>query len=815
MKLVYLAAAWLAGILLGMEMDLPLAAVGLLTLAIASGGAALTVLRLPAAGPALAACIVLLGVLRVDLPSSPAAMDAGSGPVALQGTIISGPVPSTTGAAFDFEVEEADLGRGWAPQTDRIRVIAEPPAALVQNRDAPYFQYGDRLELTGALLKPEPFGDFDYAAYLANQGIHWTMFRPETHFIEGGAGSRLKSNLLDAQRRLAQSLDRSLPEPHGAVSKTLLLGVRSSLDPDVEDRFRKSGTSHLLAISGLHVGVILVMALGLGTWLFGRRWNIHLLIAAVAVWAYALIAGLPPSAERAAIMGTVYLAALGLGRPRSAIPALALAAVIMTAVDPVALKQTSFQLSFAAMAGIAALLSLDIPGLTADSPRTGLRSTVLRGAAAAMAVSLAATIATLPLVAFNFHQVPTMGILVTLVTLPVLPLILAASGAAAVGGLIHGGLGEALGWAAWTPLEYLLQTVAAASDIPGSTINVPKFSGLLVWVYYGVLAAAVLGLSYRRINLGPFIERLRKGPPAAPQRSEFAQTSGITPALLVAALALAVLAGAFWHGLASRSDDLLRVRIMDVGQGDAILVEAPSGAKALIDGGAGPGTGVDGLGRALPFWDRRLDLVVLTHADLDHFGGLSEAVRRYDVTRVLENGLGSDDPLYQAWRQELSRSQASELKPAVRGQSLDLGNGTVLQVLGPPPKPRIGAGSADNNSGIVLRLVYGNVSFMLTADIEEAAERDLTDSGVDLKSSVLKVGHHGSRTSTTLGFLRAVAPAAAVVSVGADNRFGHPHADVIARLDEMPGQDRTYLTSEHGDVEFTTDGHRLWVTTQR
>ena len=138
-----------------------------------------------------------------------------------------------------------------------------------------------------------------------------------------------------------------------------------------------------------------------------------------------------------------------------------------------------------------------------------------------------------------------------------------------------------------------------------------------------------------------------------------------------------------------------------------------------------------------------------------------------------------------------------------------------MDVLGPPLEPIIGVGSADNNNGVVLRLVYGKVSFLLTADIEAEAEKELTASGVDLRSAMLKVGHHGSRTSTTPVFLRAVNPKAAVVSAGADNRFGHPHADVIARLYTMPGLDHTYLTYEHGDVEFTTDGQRLWVKTQR
>ena len=815
MKLSYLATAWLAGLLLGMEMDLPLSALGLFTVAAASGGVALAIWRMPASLPVALAAVVLLGVMRGDLHGATPSLDSGPDPVVVQGTIISDPIPSSMGVRFDFAVEQVDAGVGWEPQRDRVRALVAPPNELVQTREAPYFKYGDRLQLTGSLVEPEPLGDFDYPTFLANQGIHWTIFRPEVRFIGQGNGNPVKAKLLDIRRELAQSLNASLPEPHAGVSKTLLLGVRSGLNQDVEDQFRTSGTSHMLAISGLHVGVILVMALWLGTWLFGRRWNIHLVLAAAAIWVYALIAGLPPSAERAAIMGTVYLAALGLGRSRNAIPPLALAAVVMTAVDPGVIKQTSFHLSFAAMAGIAVLLSLDIPGVTGDSPGQGVKANVRRAVTTAMAVSLVATVATLPLVAFNFQQVPTLGILVTLITLPFLPLILVASGTAAVGGLINDGLGEVLGWIAWAPLEYLLQAVGAASKIPGSAVPVPEFSGLLVWTYYGALAVIVLTLSYQRINLGGFLGRIRDRPSPAPPKPGPTQTSGLAPALFITVLAMTVLAGALWHGLMSRPDDMLRVRIMDVGQGDAILVQAPSGAKALIDGGAGPGIGVDGLGRALPFWDRRLDIVVLTHADLDHFGGLAEVVRRYDVERVIENGLPSDDALYKAWRQELSKSGAAEAPSAARGQRIELGGGAVMEVLGPPSGTIVAPGSADNNNGIVMRLVYGEVSFLLAADIEEEAELELAALGTDLRSSALKVAHHGSRTSTTPAFLRAVNPAAAVVSVGADNRFGHPHAAVIARLDEMPGRENTYLTSEHGDVEFTTDGQRLWVKTQR
>ena len=151
MKLIYLAAAWLVGLLLGREMDLPLPALGLLALSAASGGTALVVLRLPGAGPALLAGVVLLGAVRGDLSGGMPGLEAGSGPVAVQGTIISDPTPSSIGAQFDLAVEQVDTGAGWEPQRDRVRALVAPPDTMVQTREAPYFKYGDGLQLTGSL----------------------------------------------------------------------------------------------------------------------------------------------------------------------------------------------------------------------------------------------------------------------------------------------------------------------------------------------------------------------------------------------------------------------------------------------------------------------------------------------------------------------------------------------------------------------------------------------------------------------------------------------------------------------------------------
>ena len=283
--------------------------------------------------------------------------------------------------------------------------------------------------------------------------------------------------------------------------------------------------------------------------------------------------------------------------------------------------------------------------------------------------------------------------------------------------------------------------------------------------------------------------------------------------LMVVACGLGAFAGIVWFHAVASPDGKLHVHFLDVGQGDSVLIETPGGRQVLIDGGPTPLGAARPLGDVLPFWDRRLDMVVLTHPDEDHFRGLVEVLHRYDVDVVLDSGLTSENPMFQAWQDALEREVPRTVR-AYQGQTVVLDRDTWIEVLG-PPDPMLRTSADRNNNGVVLRLVHGQVSFLLTADIEKEAEAWLTRSTHNLASTVLKAPHHGSRTSTSPIFLSAVRPAAAVISVGASNRYGHPHPEVKARLEATVGPDRLYTTAERGNIEFTTDGRRLWVKSQR
>ena len=279
------------------------------------------------------------------------------------------------------------------------------------------------------------------------------------------------------------------------------------------------------------------------------------------------------------------------------------------------------------------------------------------------------------------------------------------------------------------------------------------------------------------------------------------------------ALALAV-AALVWALALLRPGDRLEVVFVDVGQGDAAFISTPLNRQILVDGGPDPLDMVRFLGEHMPPDDRTLDLVVLTHPHADHITGLLETLERYEVGAVLERRIEYDGPGYAAWR-ELATAGGALVVEATPGQRIDLGDGAVVEVLGPPSRLLRGTESDVDNASVVVRVSYGEVSFLLTGDMFKQAEAALVARDGDLRSDVLKVGHHGSRTSSSRPFLDAVRPAVAVISAGAENSFGHPHAETLDALGRYVDPELVLKTFERGDVRITTDGEELYVSTER
>ena len=422
------------------------------------------------------------------------------------------------------------------------------------------------------------------------------------------------------------------------------------------------------------------------------------------------------------------------------------------------------------------------------------------GAASGLAVSLGAFLGALPLVAFNFGDVPLLGGLATLAALLAMPLFLVLAGLTAALGLVVPPLATATGWGAALGGLFLAELAALTASVPGGRVAVDALDVRWVWGAYAV-AGAVAAWLLRGAWAPAAAEAVR-----AAWRGPSTRFEG---ALLV--VALAALAVAPWAYAATASDGLLRLDVLDVGQGDAILVTTPSGGTALIDGGPDPRAALAQIDALLPSGALTLDAAVLTHPHADHMTGLLALARRGRLAQVVAPPPGEDD----AWDDELAALGVPVVE-AVRGMTLTLADGVRIEALSPLSPPMEGTTSDVNNNGVAARVVYGEASALLTGDLFVEAERALLDLGsAGLRADVLKAGHHGSRTSTSAEFLAAVDPFAAVISVGEENSFGHPSPEVVERLREAVGADRVYSTAERGRVRFSTDGERWWVSTER
>lgn len=248
----------------------------------------------------------------------------------------------------------------------------------------------------------------------------------------------------------------------------------------------------------------------------------------------------------------------------------------------------------------------------------------------------------------------------------------------------------------------------------------------------------------------------------------------------------------------------LRFAALDIGQGDALFVEAPSGTQMLIDGGPS-NTLLDRLGRAMPLFDRSIDVVLMTHPDADHITGLVEVVRRYHIGTLITTGVKGDSAVYETLLDEVRR-QKIPVHYALAGQTIPLDTDVSYTMLWPEQSWQGKSAKDTNDTSIVGRLSYKEFSVMLMGDASTDVERALVQSATVLQSTVLKAGHHGSRTSTSAEFLDAVRPTSVILSVGAKNRYGHPHKEVLGILASRPLV--VYRTDERGDIMYTSDGHQ-------
>ena len=805
MTLIYLSAAWVIGIYLGSKIALPwgIIFIGFLPLCLIPF---LSQYKKPLILVGFCLFTLLGGCIRFQ-SSLPIINEQhiqfynDKGTAAIEGMICTEPELRNTTSILQLSAS--------AIQIDGAKREISGKALIRVSRYQEY-HYGDILKVTGELETPPQFDDFDYKGYLARQGIYSVINYPKIEILDTGKGFKPLGWIYSLRNRLSQSLSLALTEPQASLAQGILLGLRGNIPYSLQDAFSRSGTAHLLAISGLHLSIIIGIILSAGIWLFGRRYSIYICLAFVAIWLYALMTGMRPPIVRGAAMGSMFLIAEYLGRQRSASTALAFAAAVMVGIEPQVLWGASFQLSFLAMSGLIFLSpyfqAWARKGIAVTIGKEGIATSLCNFAADCFAVTLAAILATWPVIAHYFDVVSLVGLPATFFALLALPGIIITSALVAVTGLLAPFLAQVLGWIAWLFLSYLILIVEAFAALPFSSIKLESIHVWQIWLYYALLAVIVAAINYRTQLANIFHLTASKIIPQVSEASrsvfKLSRKWVIFPLLIATVLV--------WATVINMPDDKLHVSILDVGQGDAILIQTPSRQDILIDGGPSPqAIGLE-LGKKLPFWDKTIDLVILTQPQADHVTGLIEVLKKYDVLQVIEPGIAYNSLTYQQWSGLVN---GNEIKREIghAGQKIDLGSGIEIEVLH-PPSPFLEDTSDDiDNNGIVLRLSWNKVSFLFTADIGREAEWHLIAQRANLKTTVLKVAHHGSLTSTSPEFLAAVNPEIATISVGAGNRFGLPNSQILDRLAEKLGNDRVFLTSTHGAIELITDGNRLWI----
>ena len=725
--------------------------------------------RLPGAVPLLAllfACGSLLGARSAALLDTSCETSLLSGtPVRVRGTISEDHLPDASTASSGRSVR---IGIDGATAITDSGACALPRLTAYVRRPAGRLLAGDPALLEGSWLRlgPQSVG----SSSIRLPGTVGILV--EGRIVGPGQGDRIETGNASGRRdrslrrriraAVAARLRRSLPDELDPTARALLLAEKDDLSPDLRRRFADAGLAHLLAISGLHVGIIAGLVLALLTPLaVGRQ---RYALAAGIVAGYVLVIGAPIPALRSALLFLGWAAARARGVPLRGADLLGAAALLFLVRDPVSLVSPGFQLSFAGFTGVSlgASLSRDWPiGSVAHARQgRGVRHAVAkagRGAALALAAGVGAFLATAPVAAWHFGRVAPASIVSSLVGTPIVAL--------SIWSLIGALLPDPFGGSFAAAAAVFLGLLHALADWFGARAG-SHFSAapptLEVWVAWAI-AFAALGRVARGARL----------------------TSAAVP------LALAVLlfqARPLTSLRASSARGLLCS--LSVGQGDAAILRTLGGRWMVFDGGPAtrPGPGREEIREALRRRGARsVALVTVSHPDLDHVAGLEALLAELPIGAVLDTGDPLPRDVYVRLLNVAEEKGITWLR-ARAGVRIRVDEAEVL-VLGPDSVQRVhrdGSGPSANETSLVFRVDAGGFRYLNSGDATVEEERRVLSawSAESLRADLLKVGHHGSRTSTSGEWLTAVQPRVAVISAGPANRFGHPHPSVLRRIEQ-------------------------------
>lgn len=696
-------------------------------------------------------------------------VDYGDAQHTVVGKITDIPAVKPDKTVYDIDVMYVVRGEKHENATGKVRVSVPRDK---NNYDI--FQYGDVVKFSGKLKLPQGRrnpGGMDYKAYLMHKGVYCSVFTRQIYKIGVFNSNPLLKAAFFLRQRLTGFYDKVLNPDISALLTGVILGLKGGISGETLQAFSDSGVIHVLAVSGLHVGLIYGFLYRVFT-AFAVSKIFSFVFGSLVIFFYSFMAGLSPSVIRAAIMVCVVMLGKIVGRNSDSINSLCLAAFILLLLNPLNVFTISFQLSFSAALGIILFYGI-------FKNRLGFLPEFI---SSSLAVIISAQLLVWPFTAFYFHKVSIIGFFTNLLVVPMVGFVLISGFAGGLLGLFIPSLGAFLVKFSGLLLVGIQKLVIMFSSIPGSTVVVPILSPIFIILYFAFLAVIFVRPAENTIK--PIYKK-------------------VLAAIILLILIIIIL---------PKNPDL-EITFIDVGQGDAALIRTQKGKTVLIDGGGIPGyyntdfdIGTDIVqpvlfGKGI----KKINIMVFSHFDEDHAQGLLSLLRDMRVDTVVY-GQKSLSELYDEMI-KITEQKGIKTLQLSRGDKFIVDDIT-FEVLNPRKNQY---SSNENDSSLVLRLNYKDFSVLFTGDLGVDAESDLLRSKVEVKADVLKVAHHGSSGSTSQAFLSSVKPAFAVISVGEGNNFGHPSSEVIKRLEH--NGIGIYRTDIHGAVTFKIDGNNVKIFT--